>query len=119
MWLFIRDVGLQVAKACAPCSVLLTDNQPAAILNAQHNVNANDLSSSSEPVVTVDHCDWAVVASMNKFDCPSLDADRQSGSGIASAREQAPEGLNFKLREVDTIIAADVVSACSSALMYS
>ena len=39
-------VAAQVAKACAPHSVLLTDNQPDAIDNATHNVEANGLAQA-------------------------------------------------------------------------
>jgi hypothetical protein len=101
-----------VAKACAPCSVLLTDNQPAAILNAQHNINANGLSSSTEPVVSVEVCDWGAVASRAEFDRSGAGFACEPGSsGIHSAGEEPAAGLSSKLREADTIIAADVVSA--------
>jgi hypothetical protein len=107
-----------VAKACAPCSVLLTDNQPAAILNAQHNVNANGLSSSTEPAVSVEVCDWEAVASGADFDRSGAGFDSDAGSpGGNLEGEAAAAGLSSKLREVDTIIAADVVSACSNTRM--
>ena len=78
-------VGLAVAKACSPSSVLLTDNQPAAILNAQHNIDVNELTSDGLPAVVVESCDWAEVA-----------VDMTTTSSSSS------------LRLVDTIIAADV-----------
>eukprot|EP01043_Picozoa_sp_COSAG02_P049143 COSAG02_NODE_4908_length_4846_cov_1.506214_3_plen_109_part_00 len=107
-----------MAKACAPCSVLLTDNQPAAILNAQHNINANGLSSSTEPAVSVEVCDWEAVAAGADFDLSDTGFDSDAGSsGGALAGEESVAGLSSKLREADTIIAADVVSACSNTRM--
>lgn len=76
-------VGLAVARACSPNSVLLTDNQPAAILNAQHNIDVNELTSDGPVAVAVESCDWAEVA-----------ADMSTTSS--------------SLRLIDTIIAADV-----------
>ena len=99
----------QVAKACAPHSVLLTDNQPDAIDNATHNVEANGLAPDGTPAVAVEHLDWASAASL-----------------AGAADDGAPPALSRRLLDTDTILAADVtydpaackiLAACIRALL--
>ena len=102
-------VAAQVAKACAPHSVLLTDNQPDAIDNATHNVEANGLAPDGSPAVAVEHLDWASAASL-----------------AGAADDGAPPALSRRLLDTDTILAADVtydpaackiLAACIRALL--
>jgi hypothetical protein len=67
--------------------------------------------------VTVEHCDWGVVASATDTDSVLNDTDRTAGAEAAQEGRDASgsenrERMSAKLRAVDTIIAADVVSIC-------
>ena len=106
-------------------------------MNAQHNVHANGLSSLAEPAVSVESCDWGELASVADFDqlglsltpylslraraCVCVRVPPSPGREIWSIEtpatgEAAVPGL-AKLRDADTIIAADVVSTCSRTVL--
>jgi predicted nicotinamide N-methyase len=94
-------VGLAIARLGVARSVTLTDNQPAGLANAQHNLEVNEVLSAA----SVELCDWDEVAAAGG-------GGGGEGAGERQERQQQPLEplplLSPVLSSLDCIVAADV-----------